>query len=422
MEHYRLKNFDITLEREGAKRYTKTTYPIRYGRYSEIETPEYLFQFNLNGEIKYIRGINQDWPHPAEWLKRTDTDDWVYYSTGGYRGTFHVLGEYYLPCLPYSSNSVYGHQPFANDNIQKAFAAWSQLLADIRSLRSNGIPSTIKDFLGLISDRDSHILRKKSEKLHRIIGGRISVLPPDTRHVDYNVIPLMLADGCLYRCGFCCVKTRQSFRLRSTDNVMQQIRQLQAFYGADLANYNAIFLGNHDALAAGRERICMAAAESYAAFGFKRAYVKNPALFLFGSVDSLLSAGNSLYEALNRMPFYTYINIGLESVDDATLRSIQKPLETHKIEDAFQKMLDVNRCYPNIEISANFLLGDRLPAMHYQALIELIHNRLDRYYSKGAIYLSPLNTSSDKHELLRMFVGIKNQSRLPTYLYLIQRL
>ena len=422
MEHYRLNNLDITLEREGAKRFTKASYPIRYGRFCEIETQNYLFQFNLNGEIKYIRGLTRDWPHPAEWLKRTDADDWVYYSTGGYRGTFHVLGEYYLPCLPYPSNSVYGYNPFADGNIQQAFAAWSRLLTDIRSLQANGMPATIKDFIGLISDCDSHTLRMKSEKLHRIIGGQVSVLPPDTRHVDYGVIPLMLADGCLYHCGFCCIKSRQSFRLRSQNNVRQQIRQLQAFYGADLTNYNAVFLGNHDALAAGRERICMAAAEAYAAFGFEKAYVKNPALFLFGSVDSLLDAETNLFEALNRGPFYTYINIGLESMDAATLRSIDKPLEIYKIEDAFRMMLAVNRSYPNLEITANFLLGDRLPPDHYQALIKLIRNRLDRYYSKGAIYLSPLNTSRDNRRLLRTFVEIKNLSRLPTYLYLIQRL
>ena len=231
MEHYRLNNLDITLEREGAKRFTKASYPIRYGRFCEIETQKYLFQFNLNGEIKYIRGFTQDWPHPAEWLKRTDADDWVYYSTGGYRGIFHALGEYYLPCLSYPSNSVYG----------------------------------------------------------------------------YN-------------------------------------------------------------------------------------------------------------------PFYTFINIGLESADAATLRNIQKPLEIPKIEDAFQMMLAVNRSYPNLEITANFLLGDHLSAVHYQALVELIRNRLDRYYSKGAIYLSPLNTSHDNRKLLSKFVEIKNLSRLPTYLYLIQRL
>jgi len=201
MENYRLNNLNITLDREGASRFTKTSYPIRYGRFCEIETQEYLFQFNLNGEIKYIRGLNQDWPHPAEWLKRTDAHDWVYYSTGGYRGTFHALGEYYLPCLPYPSNSVYGYNPFADSNIQKAFSVWSRLLADLCSMRTNGMPPKIRDFLCLISGCDSHTLRMKSEKLHRIIGGQVSVLPPDTRHVDYGVIPLMLADGCLYHSG-----------------------------------------------------------------------------------------------------------------------------------------------------------------------------------------------------------------------------
>ena len=58
MEHYRLNNLDITLEREGVKRFTKASYPIRYGRFCEIETQKYLFQFNLNGEIKYIRGLH----------------------------------------------------------------------------------------------------------------------------------------------------------------------------------------------------------------------------------------------------------------------------------------------------------------------------------------------------------------------------
>lgn len=422
MKHYRLNNLDITLEREGAKRFTKASYPIRYGRYCEIETREYLFQFNLNGDIKYIRGLNQDWPHPAEWLKRTEADDWVYYTAGGYRGIYHTLGEYYLPCLPYPSNSVYGYNPFADENIQKALTAWYRFQVNLLRMQPNGIPSKVKDFLSLISSRNSNALWKKSEKLHRIIGGQVSVLPPDTRHVDYEVIPLMLADGCRYHCGFCCVKTRQNFRPRSRNDIRRQIRQLKSFYGTDLANHNALFLGNHDALAAGHEHIHMTAAEAYAAFDFEKAYVKNPTLFLFGSVDSLLDAGDYLFETLNRLPLYTYINIGFESADAATLRSIQKPLEVPKIEDAFQMMLAVNRSYPNVEISANFLLGDHLSALHYQTLVELIRNRLDRYYSKGAIYLSPLKTSRDNRKLLSKFVEIKNLSRLPTYLYLIQRL
>ena len=84
MEHYQLNDLEITLDRQGANRFTKASYPIRYGRYCEIKTKDYLFEFNLNGEIKFIRGLNQNWPHPAEWLKRTDANDWVFYSTGGF--------------------------------------------------------------------------------------------------------------------------------------------------------------------------------------------------------------------------------------------------------------------------------------------------------------------------------------------------
>jgi hypothetical protein len=104
MESYQYGNLDITVDKEGDNHYTKVTYPIRYGRFCEIKTPESIFQFNLNGEIKYIRGLTREWPHPAEWLKRTDTNDWVFYSAGVYKGMFSFLGEYYLPCLSYPNN------------------------------------------------------------------------------------------------------------------------------------------------------------------------------------------------------------------------------------------------------------------------------------------------------------------------------
>ena len=102
-----------------------------------------------------------------------------------------------------------------------------------------------------------------------------------------------------------------------------------------MCNYNAVFLGNHDALAAGPELICMAAAKAYSAFGLEGAYIKDPSLFLFGSVDSLLAGGKSLMAAIDQLPYYTYVNIGFESADPATLHRLSKPLEIEKIEDAF---------------------------------------------------------------------------------------
>ena len=422
MDTYRLNDLKITINKQGANRYTKASYPVRYGRFCEIKSPQYLFQYNLNGELKTIRGLNSDWPHPAEWLKRTDTNDWVFYSVGRYHRLFSFLGEYYLPCVSYPSNSPWEYNPFDDFTIQKALAAGSRLVADLRPLVTNGVPPGIKNFLGRIICHHTNTLSLKTEKLHHIIGEPVSVLPPDTRHVDYEVIPLMVADGCLYHCGFCCVKSNRSFQRRSEANIRRQIRRLKAFYGANLGNYNALFLGNHDALAAGGDLIGMSAAGAYEAFDFENSHLKNPALFLFGSVDSLLKAGDEVFETLNRLPFYTYINIGLESADAATLAYINKPIGLNKIKDAFQKMLDVNRRYLNIEITANFLLGGRFAPDHYAALIELIRSYLDRFYSKGAIYLSPLKTSYNRAAILRRFVEIKSRSRLPTYLYLIQRL
>ena len=422
MDTYRIKNLKITINKQGANRYTKASYPVRYGRFCEIKTPQYLFQYNLNGELKTIRGLNSDWPHPAEWLKRTDANDWVFYSVGRYHRLFSFLGEYYLPCLSYPSNSPWKYNPFDDFIIQKALAAGSQLEADLHPLFANGAPSGIKNFLRRILGHQLNALSMKTERLHQIIGGPVSVLPPDSRHVDYEVIPIMVADGCLYHCDFCCVKSHRSFQRRSEANVRRQIRRLKTFYGVNLGNYNALFLGNHDALAARGSLIGMTAVEAYEAFDFEKSNIKNPALFLFGSADSLLKAGDKLFETLNHLPFYTYINIGLESADAATLAQINKPIELRKIKDAFRKMLDVNRRYLNIELTANFLLGDGLSPDHYAALIELIRSCLDRFYSKGAIYLSPLQNSHDRAALLRQFVEIKNRSRLPAYLYLIQRL
>ena len=422
MASYSDGNLAIACDRQGASHYSKVTYPIRYGKFCEIKTPEYLFQYNLNGEIKYIQGLTRDWPHPAEWLKRTDANDWVFYSAGLYKRMFSYIGEYYLPCLSYPSNSLWQYNPFADDQIRKAIDACSKLRADIQSLPSNGMPSPIKDFLSLIHRQDVTTLNLKTNRLHRIIGGPVSVLPPDTRHVDYNVIPLMITDGCLYQCNFCRIKTRKHLQTRSKDNILDQIQQLKIFYGADLGNYNAVFLGNHDALAAGSELISMAATQAYEAFGFERAHIKNPTLYLFGSVDSLLDTGNDLFDTLNQIPLYTYINIGLESVDPATLAYINKPLDPRKIEDAYDRMLEINQSCLNVEVTANFLLGDTLAPDHYGAMIELLRNRLDGCYSKGAVYLSPLDSSRNNRRMLQTFIDIKNLSRLPTYLYLIQRL
>ena len=419
---YRIDEFDISLEKEGAQVFSKVTFPIRYGRYSEIQTPDYLFQFNLNGEIKFIQGRNSNWPHPNEWLKRTVTNDWVYYSTGGYEGVYSLMGEYYLPCLSYPSNTLIRTYAFDGMIYEKAMAAWKNLIEKLRSKCALPISGKLSIFLKNIIAYDHSALLLRSSQFHSIIQGRLTVLPPDARHVDYEVIPVIVADGCLYDCGFCRIKTGLDFKQRTKEDILSQIRSLKSFYGSDIRNYNALFLGQHDALNADRELIIYACETAYARLEFERSFLKGAFLFLFASADSLLKAKTALFDALNRLPFYTYINLGLESPDPDTLEVLRKPIDAERVRMAFQRMIAVNRQYPNVEITANFVLGDHLPESHEASLLSLLRNASDRYTSKGAIYLSPITGKGDSKQILKRFMALKNNSRLPTFAYLIQRL
>lgn len=419
------RNLSISVEKQSPARVPKASFPLRYGRYSEIRTAEYEFIFNLNGEIKFIRGIDPNWPHPAEQFKRTDGNDWVFYSVGdqsGDKGIISWLGEYYLPCLPYPSNPIWEINYFSNPGVMNAFGAWAQLFGSLYESMGNGLHAKARELVGHIVENHDGVLHQRSQRLNQIIGTRVSVLPPDTRHIDYEVIPLMIADGCLYHCDFCCVKSANTFQARSGANILEQIESLKDFYGRNLENHNALFLGNHDALEAGEALISESASKAYSAFGFERLHGVTPLLFLFGSAHSLLSAGSKLFDTLDRLPYYTYINIGLESIDGPTLSFIGKPLNESTVGEAFRKMLEINAAYQNIEVTGNFVIGKGLAADHYESLKALLGSVPNTARGKGGVYLSPLKDSPKKRELLPLVSDIKAQSRIPVYIYLIQRL
>ena len=416
-------NIAISVEKEAPRSIAKASFPLRYGKFSEIRTSDYEFIFNLNGEIKFIRGISTNWPHPAAQLKRTDGNDWVYYSVGdqsGENGVRSWMGEYYLPCLPYPSNPVWEVNYFSNPAIMTAFGAWPQLYGDLYMAPKDRFHAKARDLIGDILGNNEEVLHQRSQELHAIIGGPVSVLPPDTRHVDYEVIPVNIADGCLYHCGFCCVKSAQRFKARSEDDITRQIENLKRFYGRNLENYNALFLGNHDALAAGEERILWAASQACTGFGFENRK-EQPFLFLFGSVDSLLNAQPQLFEKLNGLPFHTHINVGLESVDSSTLKFLGKPVTEARVVAAFRKMLDINADFEQIETTANFVIGKGLSDTHYRTLGDLLKSAPARS-RKGGVYLSPLKDSPKKRELLPIVKTIQRQSNISVYIYLIQRL
>ncbi len=418
---FRIDGNILTLEKKGADSYIKISYPQRFGRYSEIETADAIYQFNLNGEIRFIRGKGEKWPDPQEWLKRSIGNDWIYYSTGGYTGVFEAIGEYYLPNLQYPTNSLIGGKPFANPLVRKVINSWYENLVDIRSELCDSAVE-IRDYLDKLLVSSPAVLAEKARRLFSVSGGRVTVLPPDARHCDYDIIPLTIADGCLYKCRFCKVKNSRPFSEKKHKEIDFQLESLQELYGADLKNYNSVFLGEHDALCSSSELLLYSIGKAYDVLKLGSANMRGANYFLFGSGDSLLEADESLFNELRRLPANFYINIGLESADQQTLDMLGKPLTSAKVEMAFMRMLEINERFPNIEVSANFLMDETLPSGHYPELLRLIRDSLARKRPKGCIYLSPLKFDNPSRELVFDFNRLKLQSRLPTFLYIIQRL
>ena len=415
-------DLSLRLQLSGSRRYEKVSYPVRYGRLAEIIFSGHRFQFNLNGEIKFLQGRGRDWPHPSEWLKRSAGNHWIYYNSGGYNQIFDYLGEYYLPCFTYNTNSLWDIDPFRESPVQEALDAFQRLPWELKHrLKDGNWSEEERAFLVKVVSMDSRALKERAGQLAAILKGPVSVLPPDSRHVDYDCLPLIIADGCLYHCGFCRIKSNKDFRNRSRTDIKRQLKELRTFYGPDIQNYNSLFLGQHDALHCGRDRIVSAALQAYAVLELEQSHLEGSHLFLFGSVDSFLRADEGLFEELNKLPYRTWLNLGLESADQETLNLLGKPLKVQKVEEAFCRLMAINRTYDRLEVTANFVIDLTLPSGHWEALERLIREGLPHYVDKGAIYLSPLRRNGSR-ELRQRFKELKIKSRLPLYLYLLQQL
>ncbi len=420
---YEWNNLIIRPRVHGADSYIKISYPMRYGIYGEIRMDSYVFTFRPSGEIKTIANMKGGWLDSSEWLKRTIGNDWIYFSAGGYTGAVDFIGEYYIPYLSYESNSIFGADRFKAPEVREMITAWERLHKTIcESLQNDSPPSAIRAFFEKIAPMSPAALQARADKFHCITDGIVSVLPPDSRHVEYEVIPVNISGGCLYKCRFCRVKNHKKFSVFPPKEVERKIDEMAEFLGPEAANMPACFLGQHDALLAGEESIIHAAIYAYERFGMAKANIKEPKLFLFASADALLSASHNLFGELNKLPFMTYINVGLESADTQTLARLGKPISKEKVRAAFKRMMDINRTHPNIEISANFVIGEDLPENHEASILEMIEKEVPRPYPKGTIYLSPLGPYSSRDRFINNFIAFKNACRLPAFLYLIQRL
>ena len=413
--------YHFELFKQGSRRFEKVSYPLRCGVYHEIDGPDAVLHFNLNHQLIRLIGKQKNWPHPQEWLKRTIGNDWLYYSTGGYTGVFETTGEFYLPNLPYITNNHLGGKPLDQEPIRSVIEGWPAQIDRIAA-SCRGCSDDIDLLLDRIQQVTPASLAERAEQLHRTINGPVSVLPPDTRHVDYQVVPFNVSLGCLYKCSFCRVKNNRSFTPLPMADIEAQLDRLHTLLADDLVNFNSIFLGQHDALNCPSSLLCGAVESAHRQLNLESSYLNGTNTFFFGSVGSLHAAEEKLFDDLDKLPGRVFINIGLESADQTTLDLLGKPLKADEVRTAFELIQTVNERYRGVEITANFVTDPDLPESHYQTMMELIRDQVKAPRDKGCIYLSPLRFNDPSRARLFDFYKIKRLSRLPLYMYTIQRL
>ena len=422
MERHQVEDMEVIFDFAGRDDWGKFSFPVWYGIPVKINWRGYKYDFNLRGGLKRVTGRPSVWPDPQEVLKRTEGNGFIYYGTNGYESSYDLLKSYYVPFNGRYDSDLFAGSPLEGSHVRQALSAFDGLVEDAGRLAAAAACDRPRDFLRKIAARGREGLAGEAETLHRIIGANLPILPPDTIDVDYEVIPLIVAEGCRSRCRFCQFKTAGGFRVRSRRDIAGQVRALKDFYGADLVNYNSLVLGQNDALAAGEETLADAAELAYDLLNLSASFHRGkPNLFLFGSADSFLGADDALFERLDRLPYLTSINIGLESPDQETLDRLGKPLTTATVREAYRKMQEVNRCCANITVSCNFVLGAELPPKNVEAITTLLAGETTAK-GKGVVYLSPLLGASEKRQTLKEFGEIKIASPLPVFIYLAQML
>ncbi len=417
----------VVPSRRGVYQPTKGDFPVRYGERGIVTTAELELEFDRAGRLRTARGLSREWPHPGEYLKRTDGNDWVYYALGEYADFLGLYGEHYLPCPDYPTNRPLGGEPFRRPAVREVLRAWPEAIQDLRK-HGSSLNKDQRLFADRVVDASTpESLANDAKRLHEIIGSAIPVLPPDARHVDYDVVPLIVTDGCRYGCRFCCVNDGLGLAPRSRGRISEQITELRQWLGPQIGNLQGLFLGLHDALAADDDLLRWVIDEAARQLGFEGSPFRRPQLTMFGSVDSLLTKGELFYKWLDDLPWSSFINVGLEAADSKTLRRLGKPLSLAKVQAGFERMLELNSRFTNLEVTANFVLMPEDGEAADESLVELLASRVTKPTSRGACYLSPLMVGSrrprtNRRALIQRVHRLQRAAPLPMSLYLIQRL
>ena len=443
MREYSIQGMKLMFDYMGNKDFNKYSMVTWLGLPVRFVYNNHTFNFDLEGRIHSINGDSQNsWPNSWDWLQRTPSNEWLYYSYPGTNSfeTYKLTGDHFHAINTWS-NPQNRHGFLTASYVKKAFKEFDVLIEKIRDSLKRDSPvhnwpkqyqfqseeaserdsKRVKEFLKKAAEKDKTYLEKDGKRLHKILGGNMPILPPDTIHVDYRVIPVLIMDGCGYGCDFCMFHGKKPFRIRNEDNIQAQIQSLREFYGEDLRNFNSVVLGQNNGIAAEKDKINLAARLAYEQFGIENSYFYGSNLFIFSTNQTFLGSDDSLFSMLEVLPYSNiYINIGWEAIRDDCLESLGKPHRSHEVIEGMRRASEINKRNGRLRISGNFIIGENLPENHPYSIADAIQST----EFCGRIYLSPLQKHSNYYQIREDLKAVKSSASkdLSVLLYTMQRL
>ena len=291
------------------------------GLFHEVAEKGIKYVTDLNGALKWVFIEESDAIYEAGSLfRRTIGGRWLIYDGSLYSESFDLTGRHYIP-IPMDYQGVHvlkGERGL----LQKALMRWDRWL-DNGNGKLGGQDGEARQFF-----YSTKGLRNRDIRLRGILKATVPVVPPEAIFWDYDVIPIVLADGCVSNCTFCCVKTGGEFQERSFHQIQESIRGLKRWLGDDLKNFSSLFLGQNDALYADTRLLQDVAIYAHEEFCMDRAYVRPRGLFMFGSPLSLTKKKITDFNMIEKIPFEKiHINVGIESLDAHTLQALGRPFD-----------------------------------------------------------------------------------------------